>query len=308
LVRTRLLSDTLQEFVTNFGLHLGTFESLFKGVDGGIEGMLGRFLMKFHTLTQAYFWVRLGMPYGEQPPLLCYQKLIDAITQQEWQSLPFLPATFMKSATEGGGKKSGRGGSTTNNAGASGTSGGNSANTGATALPTSPRASPSGSPATAAVQQVKNEHDVTLALVQRFEAWAKPLSELTKREDLTKAFVDGATRNRGDQICWAFHLRKACYSGCGRSSLHRKLSITEVTKVAHHLYTLPRPLPSVPLSPGPPRRIQVGSHLKRRARKKKRKAPYDLLIDHLGKLVTVAVHNLHNAPSWEAFVHECRGP
>jgi hypothetical protein len=106
----------LQDFVTNFGLHLGTFESLFKGVEGGIEGMLGRFLMKFHILTQAYFFVCLGMPYDEQPPLPCYQKLIDAITQQEWQTLPFLPATYMKPTTEVSGKKGGRGGGATSNA------------------------------------------------------------------------------------------------------------------------------------------------------------------------------------------------
>jgi hypothetical protein len=223
----------LQEFVVNFGLQYGTFESLFQGVEGGIEGMLGRFLMKFHTLTQAYFWVRQGMPYDEQPPLPCYQKLIDAITQQEWQTLPFLPAAFMKPATEGGGKKGGRGGGAANNTSTS--SGGGTAAGGTASPPPTPRASVSASPAAAAVQQVKNEHDTTPSLVQRFEAWGKPLSDLTKREDITKAFVDGSTRGRGDQICLAYHLRKACYSGCGRCSSHRKLTATEVTKVAQFL-------------------------------------------------------------------------
>jgi hypothetical protein len=173
------------------------------------------------------------MPYDEQPPLPCYQKLIDAITQQEWQSLPFLPAAFMKPANKGGGKKGGRGVSTTNNAGSNTTSGGN--NTSTAAATSNPRAIASGSPTTGAVQQIKNKHNVTLALVQRFDGWGKPLSELTKREDITKAFVNGTARNRGDQICLAYHLRKACYSGCGQSSSHRKLSTTKVTKVVQFL-------------------------------------------------------------------------
>jgi hypothetical protein len=218
----------LQDFVSTFALHLGTFESLFKGVEGGIEGMLGRFLMKFHILTQAYFWVRLSMPYDEQPPLPCYQKLIDAITQQEWPTLPYLPASVMKPTVKGGGKKANRGGSATvATGGVVGTTPG--------ATSTTPRAGAAASPAAAAVQQIKNENDFTPALVQRFDDWGKPLSDLTKRDDITKAFVDGTTRNRGDQICLAFHLRKACYSGCGQSSSHRKLSTTEVAKIAQFL-------------------------------------------------------------------------
>jgi hypothetical protein len=218
----------LQDFVSTFALHLGTFESLFKGVEGGIEGMLGRFLMKFHILTQAYFWVRLSMPYDEQPPLPCYQKLIDAITQQEWPTLPYLPASTMKPVAEGGGKKTARSGGAANTSG-----GGVATTTGAAA--TTLRAGASASPAVAAVQQVKNENDVSVALVQRFEGGGKLLGELTKRDDITKAFVDGTARTRIDQICLAYHLRKACYSGCGRCSSHRKLSTTEVAKVAQFL-------------------------------------------------------------------------
>jgi hypothetical protein len=172
----------LQDFVSTFALHLGTFESLFKGVEGGIEGMLGRFLMKFHILMQAYVWVRLGMLYDEQPPLPCYQKLIDAITQQEWPTLPYLPASTMKPVAEGGGKKTARGGGTANTV-----VGGAATTTGAAA--TTPPTSCTGataSPAGAAVQQVKNENDVSVALVQHFEAWGKVLGKLTKRDDITK--------------------------------------------------------------------------------------------------------------------------
>jgi hypothetical protein len=187
--------------------------------------------MKFHILMQAYFWVRLGMPYDEQPPLPCYQKLIDAITQQEWPTLPYLPASTMKPVAEGGGKKTARGGGTANTV-----VGGAATTTGAAA--TTPPTSCTGataSPAGAAVQQVKNENDVSVALVQRFEAWGKVLGELTKRDNITKAFVDGTARTRSDQICLAYHLRKACYSGCGRCSSHRKLLTTEVAKVAQFL-------------------------------------------------------------------------
>jgi hypothetical protein len=104
----------------------------------------------------------------------------------------------------------------------------------ATTPPTS-RTGATASPAGAAVQQVKNENDVSVALVQRFEGGGKLLGELTKLNDITKAFVDGTSRTHTDQICLAYHLRKACYSGCGRCSSHRKLSTTEVAKVAQFL-------------------------------------------------------------------------
>jgi hypothetical protein len=86
----------LADFVTSFNDVMGSFESTFSKVET-VEGMLGRFFMKFHILTRDFFYRRLNAPWDEIVALPMYVSIIQALTLREWATLtePVLQAEIL---------------------------------------------------------------------------------------------------------------------------------------------------------------------------------------------------------------------
>jgi hypothetical protein len=201
----------LADFVDKFGKEMGSFENTFSKVES-VEGMLGRFLMKFHILTRDFLYRRLSSPWDEIVALPMYQSVIHAYTLREWATLPFIPATYLKpkAGEEGKKKKSRAEGSTT----ACGSTNG---------------------PAARATR-LQNTSHVTAALVTRFTTWGRELNTVTSVAGVTSAYVDGTGRAPENQVCLSYHLRKFCYAeGCRRAASHRQLTPSEVNAVAQFM-------------------------------------------------------------------------
>jgi hypothetical protein len=175
-----------------------------------VEGMLGRFFMKFHILTRDYFHRRMSTPWDETTPFPRYLSIIQALTLREWATLPFLPASYLVQAkTEDGKKKKKR------NEG-----GGN----------------PGGSVTPNNRGRLQNTSHQTPALITRFTNWGQELNTVTGLAGVTPAYVDGTGRSVEHQICLSHHLRKSCTNeGCRRAASHRQLSGTEVAAVAQFM-------------------------------------------------------------------------
>jgi hypothetical protein len=201
----------LADFVESFGALMGRFESTFTKVET-VEGMLGRFLMKFHILTRDYYSRRLSAPWHEQVALPMYGTIIQAFTLSEWATLPFLPAAYLvKPKAEEGKKKKNR------TDGAS-TAGGS---------PTSPAAR---------AARLQNTAHVNATLTARFTTWGRELNTVTNTAGVTPAYADGSGRAPENQICLTYHLRKFCFAeGCRRAASHRQLTPSEVNAVAQFM-------------------------------------------------------------------------
>ena len=199
----------LDDFVNKFSGVMGSFEGTFSKVET-VEGMLGRFFMKFHILTRDYFHRRMNTPWDETTALPLYQGVIHALTLREWATLPFLPAAYLaQSKADDGKKKKGR-----NESG------------GATGGATSP----------AARTRLQNTNHQNPALIARFTAWGQELNTATGMAGLTPAYADGSGRSVEHQICLSYHLRKFCTSeGCRRAASHRQLTTTEVAAVTQFM-------------------------------------------------------------------------
>ena len=198
------------DFVTKFSGVMGSFESTFSKVET-VEGMLGRFFMKFHILTRDYFYRRLSTPWDETTALPLYTSVVHALTLREWPTLPFLPAAYLvKAKAEEGKKKKNR----ADNSGAAG-----------------------GTPSPAArAPRLQNTSHVNTVLVARFTAWGQELNTVTSLNGINPAYADGGGRAVENQICLSYHLRKSCsVDGCRRALSHRQLTASEVAAVAQFM-------------------------------------------------------------------------
>ena len=200
----------LADFVTKFGSVMGLFESTFSKVES-VEGMLGRFFMKFHILTRDYFYRRLSTPWDETTPLPAYSGVVDALTLCEWATLPFLPAAYLAKPKANDGKKKKNRNETGGAAG--------------------------GTPTPAArAGRLRNTTHVNAVLVARFTAWGQELNTVTSTTEITPAYADGSGRATENQICLSYHLRKSCsVTGCRRAPSHRQLTASEVAAVAQFM-------------------------------------------------------------------------
>jgi hypothetical protein len=199
----------LADFVAAFSAEMGPFESMFSKAET-IEGMLGRFMMKFHILTRDFLFRRLQAPWDETVSLPVYLSVIEAVTLREWATLPYLPASYLAKPKAGEEKKK-----KARNEGAAPAAGG-AGNT--------PRV------------RLQNTSHVCTALVNRFTAGGKELNAITNVAGVTPAYVGGAGRNPEHQICLSYHLRKVCFSeGCRCAASHRQLTTAEMNSVAQFL-------------------------------------------------------------------------
>ena len=190
---------------------MGSFESTFSKVES-IEGMLGRFMMKFHILTRDFFYRRISAPWDETVALPMYISIVQAFTLHEWATLPFIPAAYLKpKAGDEGKKKKARADSA------------------------SPAGGNTNTPTTRAARLPNTAH-LNPVLIARFTTWGRELNTVTSVAGVTAPYMDGSGRGPEHQVCLSYHLRKFCYvEGCRRAASHRQLTPSEVNAVAQFM-------------------------------------------------------------------------